>query len=62
MSQCSPRSNGQLYIRFALKLYRKIAGSLMGTKCAPLVADMFLFFFEREFMLSLSDNNQTGII
>ena len=32
----------------------------MGTNCAPLVAD--LFCYERDFMLSLSDNNQTNII
>ena len=34
----------------------------MGTNCAPLVADMFLFCYERDFMLSLSDNDQTDII
>ena len=34
----------------------------MGTNCAPLVADLFLFCYERDFMLSLSDNNQTGVI
>ena len=34
----------------------------MGTYCAPLVADLFLFCYERDFMLSLSDNNQTDII
>ena len=34
----------------------------MGTNCAPLVADLFLFCFERDFMLSLSNNNQTDII
>ena len=34
----------------------------MGTKGAPLVADLFLFCYERDFMLSLSDNNQTDII
>ena len=34
----------------------------MGTYCAPLVADLFLFCYERGFMLSLSDNNQTDII
>ena len=28
----------------------------------PLVADLFLFCYERDFMLSLSDNNQTVII
>ena len=34
----------------------------MGTNCAPLVADLFLFCYERDFMLSLSDNNQTDFI
>ena len=32
------------------------------TNCAPLVADLFLFCYERDFMLSLSDNNQADII
>ena len=31
----------------------------MGTNCAPLVADLFFFCYERDLMLSLSDNNQT---
>ena len=34
----------------------------MGTNCDPLVADLFLLCYERDFMLSLSDNNQTDII
>ena len=34
----------------------------MGMNCAGLVADLFLFIYEREFMLSLSYNNQTDII
>ena len=34
----------------------------MGTNCVPLVADLFLFCYERYFMLSQSDNNQTDII
>ena len=34
----------------------------MGTNCAPLVADLFLFCYERDIMLSQSDNNQTDII
>ena len=33
----------------------------MDTNCAPHVADLFLFCYERDFMLSLSDNNQTDI-
>ena len=31
----------------------------MGTNCAPLVADLFLFCYERDFMMSLSDDNLT---
>ena len=34
----------------------------MGTNCAPLVADLFLFCYERDFMLSLSDANQSEVI
>ena len=37
-------------------MYRLIVGIPMGTNCAPLVADLFLFCYERDFMLSLSDN------
>ena len=51
-----------MFIRFGSKLHRQIVGIPMGTNCAPLVADLFLFFYERDFMLSLSDNNQTDII
>ena len=32
-----------IYIRFGTKLYRQIVGIPMGTNCAPLVADLFLF-------------------
>ena len=51
-----------IFIRFGSKLYRQIVGIPMGTNCAPLVADLFLFCYERDFMLSLSYNNQTDII
>ena len=30
----------------------------MGTNCAPLVADLLLFYYERDFMMSLSDDKQ----
>ena len=51
-----------IFIRFGSKLYRQIVGIPMGTNCSPLVADLFLFCYERDFMLSLSDNNQADII
>ena len=34
----------------------------MGTNCAPLVADLFLFCYGRDFMTSLSDVKQAEII
>ena len=50
-----------IYTRFSNKLYRHIVGIAMGTNCAPLVADLFLFCYERDFMTSLSDDNQIDI-
>ena len=34
----------------------------MGTNCAPLVADLFPFSYERGFMMSLSDDKQAESI
>ena len=34
----------------------------MGTNCSPLVADLLLFCYERDFMMSLSDDKQADII
>ena len=45
-----------IFIRFGSELYRQIVGIQMGTNCAPLVADLVLFCYERDLMLSLSDN------
>ena len=37
-----------IFIRFGSKLYGQIVGIPMGTNCAPLVADLFLFCYEGE--------------
>ena len=34
----------------------------MVTNCAPLVADLFLFCYELDFMMFLSDDKQAGVI
>ena len=34
----------------------------MGTNCAPLVAELFLFCYEKGFMMSLSDDKQADIV
>ena len=51
-----------IFIRFGTKLYRQTIGIPMGTNCATLVADLFLFCYERYFMKSLSRENQADII
>ena len=51
-----------IFSRFGTKLYRQVVGIPMGTNCAPLVADLFLFCYERDFMMSLSDDKQADVI
>ena len=51
-----------IFIQFGTKLYRQVVGIPMGTTCAPLVVDLFLFCYERYFMMSLSDDKQADII
>ena len=34
----------------------------MSTNCAPLVADLFLFCYQRDFMMSLSGDKQVDVI
>ena len=34
----------------------------MGTNCAPLVADLFLFCYEMDSMMSLSNDKQANVI
>ena len=51
-----------IYINFGNKLFTQIMGIPMGRNCTPLVADLFLFCYERDFMMSLSVENQSEII
>ena len=34
----------------------------MGSKCAHGVADLFLFCYDRDFMMSFSDDRQADIV
>ena len=34
----------------------------MGTIFSPLVVDLFLFYYERDFMMPLSDDKQADVI
>ena len=51
-----------ILICFGTKLYRQVVGIPMGTNCAPLVADLFLFCYERDFMMYFSDDTQADVI
>ena len=51
-----------IYSRFGTKLYRQMVDFPMGTNVAPLVGDMLLFCYERDFITSLSDVKQAEII
>ena len=51
-------------MRFGATLYIQVTGIHMHTNCAPLVEDLFLFcyLYERDCMMSLSDDKQIDII
>ena len=51
-----------IFIRFETKLYRQTIGIPIGTNCAPLVANLFLFCYERDFIKSVSRESQADII
>ena len=51
-----------IFIRFGTKLYRQTIGIPMGTNCALLVADLFSFCYERDFVKSFSREYQVNII
>ena len=50
------------YVRFGDAVYRQVIGIPTGTNCAPLVADLFLYCYERDFMLSLKSDTQPDSI
>ena len=51
-----------IFIQFGAKLYKQVVGIPMGTYSAPLVAKLFLYYYERKFMVSLSDDKHADII
>ena len=54
--------NIHVYVRFENEVYRQVIGIPMSTSCAPQVADLFLFCYERDFMLCLSPDKQPDIL
>ena len=62
MCEASTYLLDSIFMRFGGKVYRKIVGISMVTYCASLIADLFLFCSESDFMVSLSYNKETEII
>ena len=42
-----------IFVVFGGKVFQQIVGIPMGTNCAPLLADIFLYSYETEFIHSL---------
>ena len=42
-----------IYVTFGGKVFQQIVGIAMGTNCAPLLADLFLYSYEAEYIQSL---------
>ena len=42
-----------IYIRFGRQLFRQMIGIPMGTNCAPLLADLFLYSYESDISYKL---------
>ena len=43
-------------------VYQHIVGIRMGTNCAPLIADLFLYCYERDFMPDLHKSKRFDLI
>ena len=53
MDECALLSKCPSYVQFDGMVNQQIVGIHMGTNCAPLIADLFLFWYERDFMSNL---------
>ena len=47
-----------IYMQFGDMVYQQIVGIPMGTNCAPLIADLFLYCYERDFMSNLQKSKR----
>ena len=47
-----------IYVRFGGQLFRQMVGIPMGTNCAPLLAELFLYSYENEFLDKLMEGRR----
>ena len=51
-----------IYVRFGGQLFRQMVGIPMGTNCAPLLADLFLYSYENEFLDKLIKEGKESLL
>ena len=51
-----------IFVVFAGKFFQQIIGILMGTNCAPLLADIFLYSHEAEFIQTLLSTDRKQLV
>ena len=51
-----------MYVQFDGMVCRRVVGIPVGTGCAPLVADLFLYCYERDFMSDLQKSKRFDLI
>ena len=52
----------KIYVQFDGMVYQQIVGIPMGTSCAPHIADLFLYCYERDFMSNLQKSKRFELI
>ena len=50
-----------IYVRFGNTVYRQVIGIPMGTNCTPLIADLFLYCYESQFMAKIYKDPKTRL-
>ena len=48
-----------IYVQFEDRTYEHIVGITMGTHCAPLIADVFLYCYEKHFISNRHKRKRT---
>ena len=51
-----------IFVQFDGMAYQQIVGIPMGTNCAPLIADLFLYCYERDFMSDLPKSKRHDLV
>ena len=50
-----------IFVRFGNEVFRQVIGIPMGTNCAPLLADLFLYSYESEFIQNLISQKKKNV-